>query len=617
MFRFFENLVDPYAPYQEQDVPPKRLLPFLSEYSRPFRGVFAATAAVTTVVSAMEIALIWYVGRLVDLLSDGTPQEVWATHRTEFLVAALLVLFARPVIAVSGVALLHNTILPNFGTLIRWRSHRHVLRQPVGWFENDFAGRIANRIMQTPPAAGDAVFQTFDAIAFAFTTVLGSIWLLSDADIRLVVPLLVWIVLYLALIRWTVRRAGPASKAASDARSLITGRVVDSYTNIHAVKMFAHHDQEIGYAREAIEKARQTFMTEMRVVTRMDLMLTLLNAALIVSVTALSLWLWYHGTATVGTVAAATALVLRLNNMTYWIMWATTSLVQALGVVAEGMETIAQPISLLDAPSAKPLDFRGGRVEIRDLSHHYGRGSGGLAGVTLAIQPGEKIGLIGRSGSGKSTLVKLILRFYDMEGGRILIDGQEIMSVTQDSLRAKIGMVQQDSSLLHRSVRENILYGRPDATEAEMIEASKRAEAHDFILALIDPQGRRGYDAQVGERGVKLSGGQRQRVALARVILKDAPILVLDEATSALDSEVEAAIQETLYGVMQGKTVIAIAHRLSTIARMDRIVVLDDGRIAEDGTHAALLAKGGLYARFWERQSGGFIGTDATSAAAE
>jgi ATP-binding cassette subfamily B multidrug efflux pump len=584
---------------------------------RPFRGVFIATALLTTLVSALEIALIWYVGRLVDLLATGTPAEVWSRHGSEIIAVGLVVLIARPLLSVTDVALLHNSILPNFGTLIRWRAHRHVLRQPVGWFENDFAGRIANRIMQTPPAAGDAVFQTFDAVAFALTTVAGSIWLLTDADPRLVLPLIVWIVLYLALIRWTVRRAGPASKASSEARSMVTGRVVDSYTNIHSVKMFAHHDREIAYAGEAIEHARKTFQTEMRVVTKMDLMLTLLNVCLIVSVTGLAIWLWYNGTASVGTVAAATALVLRLNNMTYWIMWATTSLVQALGVVAEGMETIAQPIALVDAPGARPLDLREGRIEIENLAHHYGRGSGGLAGVSLSIRPGEKIGLVGRSGSGKSTLVKLLLRFYDMEGGRILVDGQEIVGVTQDSLRRVIGMVQQDSSLLHRSVRDNILYGRPDATEAEVIEAARRAEAHDFITTLVDPEGNRGYDAQVGERGVKLSGGQRQRIALARVILKDAPILVLDEATSALDSEVEAAILDTLYGVMEGKTVIAIAHRLSTIARMDRIVVLDDGRVAEEGSHSELLCSGGLYARFWERQSGGFIGTEAEAEAAE
>jgi ATP-binding cassette subfamily B multidrug efflux pump len=617
MFRFFENLVDPYVAYEEKDAPPRRLLPFLIDYARPFRRVFAATAALTMVVAVIEVGLIWYVGRLVDLLAGGAPSEVMRDHGLEFVLAALAVVFLRPVINGIDVALLHNAIMPNFGTLIRWRSHRHVLRQPVGWFENDFAGRIANRIMQTPPAAGDAIFQIFDAVAFAVTTLIGSVALLSGADVRLVVPLLVWILLYLGLLRWTIRRAGPASTAASDARSKLTGRVVDSYTNIHSVKMFAHHDREIAYAGEAIEEARQKLNAEMRIITQMDVMLTFINGLLIVSVTGLAIWLWYHDQATVGVVAAATALVVRLNNMTYWIMWATTALVQSLGVVVEGMETIAQPIALIDRPGAQPLDYRDVWIEVQHLNHHYGRGFGGLADVSLTIRPGERIGLVGRSGAGKSTLVKLLLRFYDAEGGRILIDGQDIAGVTQTSLRRLIGMVQQDSSLLHRSVRDNILYGRPDATEAEMIAAAKRAEAHDFILQLTDPDGRKGYDAQVGERGVKLSGGQRQRVALARVILKDAPILVLDEATSALDSEVEAAILDTLYGVMEGKTVIAIAHRLSTIAHMDRIVVIDEGRIIEDGTHAALLAKGGLYAQFWGRQSGGFIGTEEGPEAAE
>ena len=617
MFRFFENLVDPYVEYEETDTPPRRLLPFLIDYARPFRRVFVVTGVLKMVVAVIEVGMIWYVGRLVDLLAQGSPAAVMRDHGAEFLFAAIAVLFLRPVIGGIDVALLHNTILPNFGTLIRWRSHRHVLRQPVGWFENDFAGRIANRIMQTPPAAGDALFQVFDAVAFAVTTLIGSVALLSGADLRLVVPLLLWIALYLWLLRWTVRRAGPASTAASDARSKVTGRVVDSYTNIHSVKMFAHHDREIAYAGEAIEEAREKFQTEMRIVTLMDVMLTFINGLLIVSVTGLALWLWYDGQATVGVVAAATALVLRLNNMTYWIMWATTNLVQSLGVVAEGMETIAQPLALTDRSDAKPLDYREGRIEIENLSHHYGRGTGGLDRLSLSIRPGEKVGLIGRSGAGKSTLVKLLLRFYDPEGGRILIDGQDITHVTQNSLRRVIGMVQQDSSLLHRSVRENILYGRPDATEAEMVAAAQRAEADGFIGDLADPEGRSGYDAQVGERGVKLSGGQRQRVALARVILKDAPILVLDEATSALDSEVEAAILNTLYGVMEGKTVIAIAHRLSTIAHMDRIVVIDRGRIAEAGTHAALLAKGGLYAQFWDRQSGGFIGTDESPEAAQ
>jgi len=614
MFRFFENLVDPYAAYPQSDTPPRQLWPFLRDYVRPFRTVFAVTGILSVIVAAGDVALIWYVGRLVDLLNAGVPSEIWATYGTEMILVALAVLIVRPILAGADVALLHNTILPNFGTMIRWRAHRHVIRQPVGWFESDFAGRIANRIMQTPPAAGDAVFQTFDAVAFASVTVVGAGILLAEADLRLLAPLVIWFAAYLWLVRWTLHRAGPASKASSDARSAVTGRVVDSYTNIHSVKLFAHNDMEMSYAKEAIEHARTTFMTEMRIVTKMDLALTVLNGFLIVAIIGMAMWLWYVGLATVGTVAATSALVLRLNNMTYWIMWATTSLVQALGVVQEGMETITHPIGLVDKPQATELRLTRGLIQIDGVSHHYGRGSGGLKSVSLTVKPGEKIGLVGRSGAGKSTLVKLMLRFYDTEGGCILLDGQDIATVTQDSLRRNIGMVQQDSSLMHRSVRDNILYGRPDATEARMVEAAMRAEAHDFILTLEDPQGRTGYDAHVGERGVKLSGGQRQRVALARVILKDAPILILDEATSALDSEAEALIQEALYGVMQGKTVIAIAHRLSTIAAMDRIVVLEDGHIAESGTHAELLNRNGLYARFWARQSGGFIGLEESAA---
>ena len=610
MFRFFENLVDPYQPWPQTDTPPRKLWPFLRDYVVPFRKVFAFTGVVAIANGVLDIALIWYVGRMVDFLAQGAPAQVWADHGTEILVVALIILILRPLVAGTGVALLHNTILTNFGTMMRWRAHTHVLRQPVGWFESDFAGRIANRIMQAPPAAGEAVFQTFDAVAFASTTLVGAAIMLAGADVRLLLPLALWFAGYIALMRWTIRRAGPAATASSEARSAVTGRVVDAYANIHSVKLFSHDDRELAYGKEAIEKARLTFQAEMRVVTVMDLVLTALNGLLIVGVTGWAMLLWYQGAASVGAVAAAAALVLRLNNMTYWIMWATTNLVQNLGTVQEGMETITQPIQLVDRPDATPLAYAQGEIVLDRISHHYGRGFGGLQEISLTIRPGEKIGLVGRSGAGKSTLVKLILRFYDTESGRILIDGQDISRVTQDSLREKIGMVAQDSSLLHRSVRENILYGRPDATEAQMVEAARRADAHDFILTLEDPQGRRGYDAHVGERGVKLSGGQRQRVALARVILKDAPILILDEATSALDSEAEASIQDALFGVMQGKTVIAIAHRLSTIAQMDRIVVMEDGRIAEIGNHADLLSRNGLYARFWARQSGGFIGMD-------
>ena len=611
MFRFFERLVDPYTPYPETDAPPRKLWPFMVDLTRPFRGVFAATFLFAVFVAAFEVAQIWYLGRLVDLLTSTPRAEIWPTYGTEFLIVAAAILVLRPVIYGIHMLLINNTMGPNLGTLTRWRTHRQVLRQSIGWFENDFAGRIANRISQTPTAVMEAVFQVFDAAAFAMAYVVGAAILLSGADVRLLVPLAGWFVAYLVLMRWVVIEVARRAKAASDARSRFTGRVVDSYTNIHSVKMFAHHDREVAYAKEAIDDTRETLNHEMRVYSVMDLGLTLLNGLMVVGVIGLALWLFLAGNATAGIIAAASALTLRLSAMSGWIMWAMTTLFRNVGVIQEGMETITDPIRLTDRPDARELELTEGRISFRGVSHHYGKEAGGLEHVDLEIAPGEKVGLIGPSGAGKSTLVKLLLRFYDLETGEIRIDGQEIREVTQDSLRRAIGMVQQDSALLHRSVRDNILYGKPDATEAEMTAAAEAAEAAAFIPDLEDGDGRRGYDAHVGERGVKLSGGQRQRIALARVILKDAPILVLDEATSALDSEVEAAIQKTLYRMMEGKTVIAIAHRLSTIARMDRIVVMDQGRVVEDGTHESLLKKGGLYARLWQRQSGGFIGREA------
>ena len=609
MFRFFENLVDPYCAYPQTDTPPTKLWPFMRAYSQPFKQVFVWTAVTSIVVALVEIGLIYYMGWVVDALS-GDPAQVWQNHGAFLIALALFILVLRPGLHVVNVLLMNNTILPNYGTLFRWRAHRHVLRQSVGWFENDFAGRIANRIMQTPPAAGEAVFQVFDAITFSLAYLLGAWVLLAQADLRLSVPLLGWFLLYGALIRWTIKRVGPASKASSDARSTVTGRVVDAYTNIHSVKMFAQGNEELGYAKTAIEATRQTFQVEMRISTLMEIGLVVLNGLLIVGVVGWALALWMQGEASIGVVAAATALTLRLNAMTGWIMWALSSFFRQLGVVSEGMETISQPIEMVDTSRAQPLTITEGKVEVQGLSHHYGRQSGGLSDVSFTIRPGEKIGLVGRSGAGKSTLLKLLLRFYDIETGQIMIDGQSVSDVTQDSLRGQIGMVQQEGALLHRSIRDNILYGRADAGDQAMIQAARQAKAHEFILNLQDLEGRTGYDAHVGERGVKLSGGERQRISLARVVLKNAPILLLDEATSALDSEVEAAIQQTLYQMMTGKTVIAIAHRLSTIAQMDRILVMEQGRIVEDGTHADLLAKRGLYAGFWNRQSGGFIDID-------
>ena len=609
MFRFFENLVDPYCAYPQTDTPPTKLWPFMRAYSQPFKQVFVWAAVTSIIVALVEIGLIYYMGWVVDALS-GDPAQVWQNHGAFLIALALFILVLRPGLHVVNVLLMNNTILPNYGTLFRWRAHRHVLRQSVGWFENDFAGRIANRIMQTPPAAGEAVFQVFDAITFSLAYLLGAWVLLAQADLRLSVPLLGWFLLYGVLIRWTIKRVGPASKASSDARSTVTGRVVDAYTNIHSVKMFAQGNEELGYAKTAIEATRQTFQVEMRISTLMEIGLVVLNGLLIVGVVGWAFALWMQGEASIGVVAAATALTLRLNAMTGWIMWALSSFFRQLGVVSEGMETISKPIEMVDIAGAQPLTITEGKIEVQGLSHHYGRQSGGLSDVSFTIQPGEKIGLVGRSGAGKSTLLKLLLRFYDIETGQIMIDGQSVSDVTQDSLRGQIGMVQQEGALLHRSIRDNILYGRADAGDPAMIQAARQAKAQEFILNLQDLEGRSGYDAHVGERGVKLSGGERQRISLARVVLKNAPILLLDEATSALDSEVEAAIQQTLYQMMTGKTVIAIAHRLSTIAQMDRILVMEQGCIVEDGTHADLLAKRGLYAGFWNRQSGGFIDID-------
>ena len=609
MFRFFENLVDPYCAYPQTDTPPTKLWPFMRAYSQPFKQVFVWAAVTSIIVALVEIGLIYYMGWVVDALS-GDPAQVWQNHGAFLIALALFILVLRPGLHVVNVLLMNNTILPNYGTLFRWRAHRHVLRQSVGWFENDFAGRIANRIMQTPPAAGEAVFQVFDAITFSLAYLLGAWVLLAQADLRLSVPLLGWFLLYGVLIRWTIKRVGPASKASSDARSTVTGRVVDAYTNIHSVKMFAQGNEELGYAKTAIEATRQTFQVEMRISTLMEIGLVVLNGLLIVGVVGWAFALWMQGEASIGVVAAATALTLRLNAMTGWIMWALSSFFRQLGVVSEGMETISKPIEMVDIAGAQPLTITEGKIEVQGLSHHYGRQSGGLSDVSFTIQPGEKIGLVGRSGAGKSTLLKLLLRFYDIETGQIMIDGQSVSDVTQDSLRGQIGMVQQEGALLHRSIRDNILYGCADAGDPAMIQAARQAKAQEFILNLQDLEGRSGYDAHVGERGVKLSGGERQRISLARVVLKNAPILLLDEATSALDSEVEAAIQQTLYQMMTGKTVIAIAHRLSTIAQMDRILVMEQGRIVEDGTHADLLAKRRLYAGFWNRQSGGFIDID-------
>ena len=577
MFRFFENLVDPFSKYQELDNPPKTVRSFLMSYTKPFLSIFIMTGVVAILAAASEIYLIYLLGWIIDIVS-GDPKDVFAKNSNNFIWAIAFILIFRPLIYAIDVLLINNTLMVNVATLFRWRGHKHVLRQSIGWFENDFAGRIANRVMQTPRSAGEVVFQVFDALGYSLAYIFGGLLLLNSVDFRLMLPMAIWFLLYLVLISWVIRNISPASKASSDARSSLNGQIVDTYTNIHSVKLFAHQNQELNSAKSAIEKTRQTFAREMRLYTIMDFGLNILNGLLTTSLIGMSLYLWYIGEATAGTIAAASALAIRLNAMTGWIMWAISSFFRELGVIQEGMDTLADPIKLKDQENAGNLEVTKARIKVKNLSHHYGLKKGGLNKLSVTFKENEKVGLVGRSGAGKATLLKLILRFYDVEAGAICIDGQDISKITQVSLHKNIGVVQQDSSLLHRSIRENICYGKSDATEKEIIVAAKKAHAHDFILNLQDESGRKGYDAHVGERGIKLSGGQRQRITLARVILKNAPILLLDEATSALDSEIENQIQDTLKNMMKGKTVIAIAHRLSTIAQMDRILVLDNGK---------------------------------------
>ena len=609
MFKKFENLVNPFAAYDEK-TPSASLWPYIKAQLAPFKKWLPLMAALGVLTALMESGLIFYSGRIIDLMNSAGIENMWAQHGVELVLAGLFILLLRPLVITSNHLFLEQTLAGNMQEQARWRAHKHLLGQSSEFFQNDFAGRLANRVMQMGPAMEDSAYMALEGIWYATTYVLGAILVLLTIDLRLAAPMALWLLVYIWFVKRVATRVARASERMSETKSLVTGRIVDAYSNIESVKLFAHGKREEQYALSAMKRQRLRFQRFLRLMTRLTFSLATLNGFLMLGVIGPAIWLWTLGIVSVGEVAAAAALTIRLNGMTGWIMWVTVRLFEHAGVMREGLQSISVPHSVTDAPNAPELALTKGEIRLEGLTHHYGKGSGGLDNVSLTIHPGEKVGLVGRSGSGKSSLVNLLLRFRDAEGGQILIDGQSVGAVTQDSLRRQIGMVTQDSSLLHRSVRANILYGRPEASEAEMTLAAKRAEAHDFIQDLQDPHGNYGYEAQVGERGVKLSGGQRQRIAIARVILKDAPILVLDEATSALDSEVEAAIQETLYGVMQGKTVIAIAHRLSTIAQMDRIVVLDAGRVAEQGTHRELLAKNGLYAGFWNRQSGGFIGTE-------
>ncbi|MCO5413039.1 ABC transporter ATP-binding protein [Ralstonia mojiangensis] len=609
LLRRLEKLIDPFRPLPDTQ-PPANVWRFYAYFLREVRGVFAFLLVVGLLGALIEVALFDFLGRIVDMIQATPGPAFFGRHRNELLWMAFVALIARPVIFGLHDVLVHQVINPNLSNLIRWQNHRYVLKQSLTFFQNDFAGRIAQRIMQTGFSLRDSAVQSVDALWHVVIYAISAMVLFARADWWLVVPLLVWIGCYVAALSYFVPRVKARSVIATESRSKLMGRIVDGYTNITTLKLFAHTQHEESYARDAM--AEQTDKTRLsgRMISGMDFTITAMNGLLIVGTSALALWLWSEGRVSAGTIALTTGLVIRINNMSGWIMWVVNGIFENVGQVQDGMQTIALPRAVIDQLDAKPLHVTRGEVRFEHVGFHYGKGSGVIEGLDLVVHPGERIGLVGPSGAGKSTLVNLLLRLYDVERGRILVDGQDIAAVTQESLREQIGMVTQDTSLLHRSIRDNLRYGKPDSTEAELMQAVHRARADEFIPQLSDVQGRRGFDALVGERGVKLSGGQRQRIAIARVLLKDAPILILDEATSALDSEVEAAIQESLETLMQGKTVIAIAHRLSTIARMDRLVVLDGGRIVESGTHAELLEHGGLYARLWAHQTGGFVGVD-------
>ncbi|WP_166373139.1 ABC transporter ATP-binding protein [Psychromonas sp. SA13A] len=609
MYKFFESLV-PALNDQEPTQPPNTLVAFCMHYTKGYKTALFFMTLLTAILAILEVSLFGFMGQLVDWLITKNPETLLVDEGQKLILMSLMVLVLIPVLTIIHSLIVHQVLLGNYPMSIRWFAHRYLLKQSVSFYQDDFAGRIATKVMQTALAVRETVMKLLNVMVYVLVYFISMVVMIAKADYRLAIPMLVWMVIYICIQYYFIPRLRKVATEQADARSTMTGRIVDSYTNISTVKLFAHTDSESAYAKQGMKGFLDTVYRQMRLATGINVSVQISNYVLAFAITALSISLWMQSAISVGAIAIAVSLALRLNGMSQWIMWEFSALFENIGTVTDGMNTLAKPNIIEDKKDAKPLVVSEGNLYFKQMSFHYGESKGVIENLDLNIKPGEKIGLVGRSGSGKSTLVNLLLRFYDVEKGQIIIDGQDIKDVQQESLRLQIGLVTQDTSLLHRSIRENILYGRPDATEEELLKATKQAQAHEFISTLTDSEGNTGYDAQVGERGVKLSGGQRQRIAISRVLLKDAPILVLDEATSALDSEVEAAIQESLYELMQGKTVIAIAHRLSTIAAMDRLIVLDKGSIIEQGSHQQLIEQKGVYAQLWAHQTGGFLGCD-------
>ncbi|MGI2071031.1 ABC transporter ATP-binding protein [Shewanella baltica] len=609
MFKRFESWVEA-LPDDEPTKPPTGVYAFCRHYTKGYELPLILMSVLTALLAMLEVSLFGFMGQLVDWLVKKNPETLFQDEGTTLMLMGGMVLIVMPILVLLHALIMHQTLLGNYPMSIRWLAHRYLLKQSVSFYQDDFAGRIATKVMQTSLAVRETVMKLLDVLVYILVYFTSMLVMIASADLRLVIPMLVWLALYVGLQWYFVPKLKSVSTEQADARSTMTGRIVDSYTNITTVKLFAHTQKEAEYAKSSMRIFLDTVYRQMRLVTGISVSVQIINYVLAFSIAAVAIALWTDSAITIGAIAIAVSLALRLNGMSQWIMWEISSLFENIGTVTDGMNTLSKTTIIQDEPDAKSLVVNHGKIDFNQVCFHYGEQTGVIEDLNLNIKAGEKVGLVGRSGAGKSTLVNLLMRFYDVEKGQINIDDQDIKTVMQDSLRSQIGMVTQDTSLLHRTIRENILYGNPTASEEQLDSAIKQAQAYDFIKDLSDPHGNHGLDAQVGERGVKLSGGQRQRIAIARVLLKNAPILLLDEATSALDSEVEAAIQESLYELMQGKTVIAIAHRLSTIAAMDRLIVLDQGRVVEQGTHQELIAAGGIYAQLWAHQTGGFLGVD-------